>query len=89
MEIRKLTNNRGADVAIEVSGNYKALNEAIRSVAPQSTVISMSFYQGESKQIYLGEEFHHNWINIKCSQAGMINRVLSPRWILQGELRQY
>lgn len=64
LEIHKANNNRGVDVAIEVSGAYPALNTAIQSVRVAGTVVSAGFYQGESKGLWLGREWHHNRINI-------------------------
>jgi 2-desacetyl-2-hydroxyethyl bacteriochlorophyllide A dehydrogenase len=78
--IRALTGNNGADVAIEVSGSTTALNEAVRSVAYSARVIALGFYQGESGGLYLGEEFHHNRVNIVCSQISGTNPELTYRW---------
>jgi 2-desacetyl-2-hydroxyethyl bacteriochlorophyllide A dehydrogenase len=77
--VRELTSGRGADVVIEVSGAYPALQQAIRTVAPRGTVVAMGFYQGAGS-LSLGAEFHHNWVNIKCSQAGSVDPALSHRW---------
>ncbi len=41
-QVRALTNNRGADVVIEVSGAPAALNEAIRTVGFGGRVVAMS-----------------------------------------------
>lgn len=79
-EIRKLTGNRGADVAIDFSGVYSALHEAIRSCARNGRTVSAGFYQGEGKGLYLGEEFHHNRIQVICSQIGGVAPELSCRW---------
>ncbi|ALS27871.1 zinc-binding alcohol dehydrogenase [Paenibacillus sp. 32O-W] len=79
-EIKKLTGNRGADVAIDFSGFYPALHEAIRSCAYNGRVVSAGFYQGEGAGLYLGEEFHHNRIQVICSQIGGIAPELSHRW---------
>ena len=38
LEIKKLTDKRGADVIIETSGNYNALQQAIRGVADNGNV---------------------------------------------------
>jgi threonine dehydrogenase-like Zn-dependent dehydrogenase len=65
--IKDLTENRGADVCIEISGSYRALHEAIRSTAYNSKVVSSGFYQGEGIGLSLGEEFHHNRINVISS----------------------
>ena len=51
-EIKALTENRGADVSIEISGSYLALHEAIRSTAYNSKVVSSGFYQGEGEGLF-------------------------------------
>ena len=58
--IRELTGGRGADVCLEVTGNYRALHEAIRAVAYSSRVCAAGFMQGDGVGLRLGEEFHHN-----------------------------
>jgi 2-desacetyl-2-hydroxyethyl bacteriochlorophyllide A dehydrogenase len=79
-EIKALTKNRGADVALEVSGSSSALNEAIRSVAYSSKVVTLGFFQGEAKGLRLGEEFHHNRVNVVCSQISGVDPELTYRW---------
>lgn len=79
-EIRKLTNGRGADITIEASGNDKALNEAIRIAAPDTSVIALGWYQGPCHNLDLSEEFHHNRISIRCSQTGSVNPCLRHMW---------
>lgn len=70
--VRQLTKGRGADVVIEVSGAYAALQEAIRTAAPNTTVVAMSWYGGTGSALALSDEFHHNRITIKSSQVGGI-----------------
>lgn len=82
LKIRKLTNNRGADVVMEVSGNTRALNEAIRIAAPDTTVTVVSWYQSEAKGLYLADEFHHNRIAIRQSQSAHINPAFSHTYDL-------
>lgn len=79
-EIKRLTHARGADVCLEISGSSFALQEAIRSVAYSGRVVALGFFQGEAKGLYLGEEFHHNRVQVICSQAGGVNPVYSYRW---------
>jgi len=43
-------------------------------------VVAMSWYQGGAPNLFLGDEFHHNRITIKCSQAGSTDPALSNRW---------
>jgi len=80
LTIKKGTKGRGADVVIEATGSDVALNEAIRSVAYAGKVISLGFYQNNAKGLYLGEEFHHNRVQILCSQIFAVNPALSYRW---------
>jgi threonine dehydrogenase-like Zn-dependent dehydrogenase len=77
LRVRELTGGRGADVTIEVSGSYAALHEAIRTAAPNTTVVAMSWYGGTGEALQLADEFHHNRITIKCSQVGAIDPALS------------
>jgi threonine dehydrogenase-like Zn-dependent dehydrogenase len=77
LKVRQLTGGRGADVTIEVSGAYTALQEAIRTAAPNTTVVAMSWYGGSGEALRLSDEFHHNRITIKCSQVGGIDPSLS------------
>jgi 2-desacetyl-2-hydroxyethyl bacteriochlorophyllide A dehydrogenase len=71
---------RGVDVAIELSGTYQALHEAIRCVGPGGTVVAAGFYQGAAEGLRLGEEFHHNQVRLIASQIGAVPQGLSPRW---------
>lgn len=78
--IRSITENRGADLAIEVTGSTAALNEAVRSVAYSAKVIALGFFQGEAAGLFLGEEFHHNRVNIVGSQIFGTDPELTYRW---------
>ncbi|RLF17469.1 MAG: alcohol dehydrogenase [Thermoprotei archaeon] len=60
LEIRKLTNGKGVDVSLEISGSYKALHEAIRATCYGGRIVPVSWYHGEAKGLFLGEEFHFN-----------------------------
>lgn len=79
-EIKRLTGNRGADVCIEASGANRALHEAIRACAYSSRVVATGFYQGEGTGLALGDEFHHNRIELACSQISGVNTALRHRW---------
>lgn len=60
MKIRALTGDKGVDVSLEVSGSYQALHQAIRATRYGGAVIPVSWYHGEARGLYLGEEFHFN-----------------------------
>jgi threonine dehydrogenase-like Zn-dependent dehydrogenase len=78
--IRALTEGRGADVCLEISGSYRALHEAVRSVAYSSRVCVGGFMQGEGAGLRLGEEFHHNRVALVGSQISGVAPALQHRW---------
>lgn len=78
--IKAATNDRGADICIEGSGATPALHEAIRACAYSAKVVAMGFYQGEGRGLFLGEEFHHNRVNIVGSQIYGVSPDLKYRW---------
>ncbi|SEE84780.1 zinc-dependent alcohol dehydrogenase [Ruania alba] len=79
-QVRALTDGRGADVAIEMSGHYQALHEAVRTVAYSSRVVASGFFQGGATPVRLGEEFHHNRVAVICSQISGVAPALQHRW---------
>ena len=79
-QLRRLTDGRGADVAIEISGSYPALHEAIRAVAVNGRVVAAGFYQGDGVGLRLGDEFHHNRVRLICSQIGAVPPDVAGRW---------
>lgn len=78
--IKALTAGRGADTAIEISGHISALAESIRAVAYAGRVIALGFFQGDAQGLRLGEEYHHNRIQLICSQIANVDPLLSYRW---------
>jgi threonine dehydrogenase-like Zn-dependent dehydrogenase len=78
--VKAMTGDRGADVSIEISGSAAALHEAVRTTAYNSRVVASGFFQGAAQALSLGEEFHHNRIEIVCSQISGVNRSLDHRW---------
>jgi threonine dehydrogenase-like Zn-dependent dehydrogenase len=78
--IKATTGGRGADCCIEVSGVPAALGEAIRAAAYSARVVAMGFFQGEVAGLRLGEEYHHNRIQLICSQISGVAPEASYRW---------
>lgn len=78
--IKEMTGGKGADSCIEVSGAAPALADAIRAVAYASRVVAMGFFQGELAGVRLGEEFHHNRVQLICSQISGVAPEASHRW---------
>lgn len=78
--VRAHTGGRGADVTFEASGVARALHEAIRTAAYGASVVALGFFQGEASGLYLGEEFHHNRVQLRSSQIGSVAPERSQRW---------
>ncbi|MCK2221780.1 zinc-binding dehydrogenase [Actinomadura sp. ATCC 31491] len=70
----------GADTVIELSGTHLGLHEAIRTVRKGGRVVAAGFYQGDGVGLRLGEEFHHNQVQLVSSQIGGVASWLSHRW---------
>jgi 2-desacetyl-2-hydroxyethyl bacteriochlorophyllide A dehydrogenase len=68
-EIKRQTKGKGVDVAIETSGTYRAVHQAIRSCQKAGTVVTVGFYQGGGSDLFLGEEWHHNRITMLSSMT--------------------
>lgn len=60
LKIHQMLGGPGVDVAIEISGNYAALETAIRCVRVGGVICAAGFYRGDGKGLWLGREFHHN-----------------------------
>jgi len=73
-------NDRGADIVFQTRARSESLHGALRALRPQGTVIDLAFYQGGADGTRLGEEFHHNGLNIRCAQINRVPRGLSHLW---------
>jgi threonine dehydrogenase-like Zn-dependent dehydrogenase len=80
LRIKELTGRVGADVSIEITGHYGAIHDAVRATAYNSRVVVSGFFQGEAHHMFLGEEFHHNRIELVCSQISGVSSSLDHRW---------
>ena len=74
--LKRAHGSEGIAVAFECSGSSRALHEAIRTVRRRGTVVAVGFYQGQADGLYLGDEFHHNGIAVRCGQIGNVH----PAW---------
>ena len=52
----------------------------MRTVAYASRVVAMGFFQGEVRGLRLGDEFHHNRIELISSQISGVAPAASHRW---------
>ncbi|MBZ0301654.1 MAG: zinc-binding alcohol dehydrogenase [Anaerolineae bacterium] len=82
-EIKQLTDKKGVDVVIEISGAYPALQAAIRAVHVCGLIVGASYYSGE-QPLELGAEWHHNRPTFISSMPvwGMPHRCY-PMWDLK------
>ncbi len=80
LEIRKATENKGVDVAIEYSGSVHALQAAIRAVAFGGNVVAGAFPPPYGPGLDLGAEAHINRPNIVFSRACSEPNRDHPRW---------
>lgn len=78
--VKDLNGGQGADICIEVSGFPPALAEAMRTVCYNGRVVAMGFFQGETRGLQLGDEFHHNRIELVSSQISGVAPEASNRW---------
>jgi len=69
LSIRSLTGPAGADAAIEASGSYAGLHEAIRCLRVGGRVATVASYHGDQPGLRLGEEYHRNRITLISSMT--------------------
>lgn len=65
--IKKATGGKGVDVAIDISGSYAALLQAIRGVHREGLVVTASYYGEQAGRVDLSREWHHNRITLRSS----------------------
>jgi 2-desacetyl-2-hydroxyethyl bacteriochlorophyllide A dehydrogenase len=78
--VRELTDGRGVDVAIDVSGNPVGLQSAIDSVAFGGRVVAASWYGAREVKLRLGDTFHKRRVRMISSQVSTLDPDLAPRW---------
>jgi len=72
--------DRGADVVFQTRADSASLHAAMQALRPQGTVIDLAFYQGGADGVRLGEEFHHNGLNLRCAQINRVPRGMHFAW---------
>ncbi|MBI3972322.1 MAG: zinc-binding alcohol dehydrogenase [Chloroflexi bacterium] len=74
--------NLGVDVAVDASGNTRALHDAMRATRFGGTVCVLSYYAGEATGLRLGEEFHLNRLQLVSCRAESQPLRDAPGWTL-------
>jgi threonine dehydrogenase-like Zn-dependent dehydrogenase len=67
MAIKQATGGWGVDVALEISGAYASLQQAIRGVHKEGLVVTASYYGDRTTPLDLSREWHHNRITLRSS----------------------
>jgi len=78
--VLELTDQRGVDVAVEVSGSPAALQACIDAAAFAGTVVVASWYGTRDVSLGLGGRFHRRRLRVVSSQVSTIDPTLAPRW---------
>lgn len=82
--IKDATGGRGVDVALEISGAYTALQQAIRCVQREGLVVTASYYGDTAGRVDLSREWHHNRITLRSSMPVWdCTHRCHPLWDLQ------
>lgn len=65
--VKQATALEGVDVAIEISGAYAALQQAIRCVHREGLVVTASYFGDTRGKVDLSREWHHNRVTLRSS----------------------
>jgi threonine dehydrogenase-like Zn-dependent dehydrogenase len=79
--------NNGLDLAIEVSGQIEALNQAINLTGFDGRIVIGSWYGRTSGPVDLGGHFHRRRIRLVSSQVSTLSPPLSGRWTKDRRLK--
>jgi 2-desacetyl-2-hydroxyethyl bacteriochlorophyllide A dehydrogenase len=78
--VLELTDGRGADIAVEVSGSPAALQACIDAAAFGGTVVVASWYGTRDVSLSLGGRFHRRRLRVVSSQVSTLDPAIGPRW---------
>lgn len=79
-QVYRLTEGRGADLAVDLSGQAAGLQLAIDCVAFEGTVIEASWFGKRAVSLELGSAFHRKRLNLRSSQVSRLASELTGRW---------
>jgi len=78
--VLEVTDGRGVDIAVEVSGSPAALQACIDAAAFAGTVVVASWYGTRDVSLSLGGRFHRRRLRVVSSQVSTLDPALAPRW---------
>ncbi|WP_276272904.1 zinc-dependent alcohol dehydrogenase [Haloarcula litorea] len=70
----------GMDLAVEVSGEPAALDDAVDAVGYDGRVVVGSWYGTKPAELALGGHFHRGRVDLKSSQVSTLSPALRGRW---------
>jgi 2-desacetyl-2-hydroxyethyl bacteriochlorophyllide A dehydrogenase len=79
--------NNGLDLAVEVSGQVEALNQAIALIGFDGRIVIGSWYGRNAGAVDLGGHFHRRRIRLSASQVSTLSPQLAGRWTKDRRLR--
>jgi 2-desacetyl-2-hydroxyethyl bacteriochlorophyllide A dehydrogenase len=74
------TDGRGADVAVEASGNPQALAACLPLLGREGSVVVASWYGSKPVTLPLGAGFHRRRLSIRSSQVSTLPAAATARW---------
>ncbi|MBI4550816.1 MAG: zinc-binding alcohol dehydrogenase [Candidatus Latescibacteria bacterium] len=80
LEIKLATDRKGVDVAIEASASYAGFHDAIRCLHFGGLLVSLAYYEGEARGLYLSDEWHRNRITVRSARADSDPNRDHPMW---------
>ena len=83
LELRKYTQNVGADVVLETSGSYKAMEQGFRALGYQGTECMVGWMKRCHTPIHLGYEAHWNQLKLIFSAIWRDPNPDHPRFSLR------
>lgn len=81
-----LTEGRGADLALNVSGSQEALQLGMECLVLEGVLVEASWYGNRETRLRLGTSFHRRRLKLISSQVSTIAPALSARWDKQRRL---
>jgi len=77
----------GCDLVVHTSATSAGLQRSLELLAPEGTVLELSWYGDEEVRLSLGGAFHSNRLQIRASQVGTVSPARSGRRTTADRLR--
>lgn len=74
------------DLVVHASATEEGLARSLELLAPEGTVLEMSWYGDRRVSVPLGEAFHSRRLVVRASQVGAVSPARRSRWTFSGRL---